>query len=448
MERVRATLQVIRALMDAGANVNDDVVFGYAAARARAYTFRYFDYDAPNADLLLEARIAQEMNKPAGDQGARTFAREMRRTFRDLGWVDAQGHLTVRGDALLHSPPGSHDEAAILSEGLLALELEPGPSHPVRVLLRLLAVAPSVDRRGLELALEATDDSDAEFARVRGLYEMTPADRTAALHAMGISDTTIANARKIFPALARAAGLVVENPPRYYALTPAGAAAIAAAPPVVPAMPPPPAAAPQAGGEPDAGGELAPPADPAVAPAGDAPATFVRRTLRATSAESIAEFFFRADGRTLTEDEQRAARQLLGGRTEAHQAMIRLLAGLFDADLGAFHEGSVDLLWIPHDAAAPFLLVEGKTIDGDAATQIRGAVGQVLFYEYFDVRPLDRGRGVRRCIAVSARVPDELIQYATEHEISLILVTDDGWLPLNSLANDLELTLGPPLAGA
>ena len=438
MGRVRATLQVVRELNDAGENVNDSGTFGYAAARARAYTFRYFDYDAPDADILLEARIAQELNKPADRQGALTFAREMRRTFRDLGWIDAQGHLTAQGEALLQSPPGSHDEAMILSEALLDLELD-GPSHPVRILLRLLHIAPSVDRHGLELALEAADDSEAEFTRVRALYEMTTADRTAALHAMAISNTTIANARKIFPSLARAAGLVVEDPPRHFRLTPAGAAAVAVAPAAAPAPPAPPGAVAEPVPAP------VPPGPPA---AGEAPAAVVRRTLRATSPETIAEFYFRADGRTLSDEEQRAARELLGTRTAAHQAMVRGLAAMFDATRGTFHEGSVDLLWVPHDGADPFLLVEGKTIDGDGPSQIRAAVGQVLFYEFFDVQPLDVTRPVRRCIAVSARVADELAEYATSHETSLILVTEEGWLPLNALAEDLELVLGPPMAGA
>lgn len=437
MGRVRATLQVVRELNDAGENVNDSGTFGYAAARARAYTFRYFDYDAPDADVLLEARIAQELNKPADSQGALTFAREMRRTFRDLGWIDAQGHLTAQGEALLQTPPGSHDEAMILSEALLELELD-GPSHPVRILLRLLSVAPSVDRHGLELALEAADDSEAEFARIRALYEMTTADRTDALHAMGVSDTTIANARKIFPSLARAAGLVVEDPPRHYRLSPAGAAAVAVAPP--PAAPAPPVAGIAAG--------LAPAPIPPPPAAVDAPAAVVRRTLRATSPESIAEFYFRADGRTLSEEEQRAARELLGTRTAAHQAMVRRLAGMFDATRGAFREGSVDLLWVPHDGGEPFLLVEGKTIDDDGPSQMRAAVGQVLFYEFFDVQPLDPTRAVRRCVALTARVADELVEYATSHEISLILVTEEGWLPLNALAEDLEFLLGPPMAGA
>ena len=66
----------------------------------------------------------------------------------------------------------------------------------MRILLRLLGVADSYARQGLELALEAVDDSDAEFERVRALYLLPTAQREAQL---GVGAATIANAKKIFP---------------------------------------------------------------------------------------------------------------------------------------------------------------------------------------------------------------------------------------------------------
>ena len=298
VERIRDTLRVIDGLNNAGLNVGDNAVFGYEAARQQAYTFSSINPNAANVAAQIAARIVAEQALPTDKQGALTYAREMRRTLRDFGWIDASNQLTAAGQGFLAAAPGSPVELQLLETALLDLELDPGPSHPVRILLRLLAVAPSTSRRGLELALEAADDSAAEHARVQALYLMPNAERTAALNAQGVSNTKIANAKKIFPPLAVAAGLVIRGAGNVYALSARGAAVVAgfAGAPVVPA--------PAGPAEPVPAGSAAP-AGPAVpAPAGPAapepeeppiPGAPSRKPLRPVAPEAIAATFEREE---------------------------------------------------------------------------------------------------------------------------------------------------------
>ena len=204
--RIRGTLAVIETLINAGRNVLDDGELGYACASAGVYTFSGLTSPTPAA---LNARIGTERTKPPGSQGARTFARELRRTLHDMGWLDASGKITPEGQALLASKPGSIEEQSLLVEGLLKISVSDstGTHHPVQTMLRLLATNPSLSREGLELALEPHNDSPAELNRVVKLYGQPRAARVAAL---GITEAQRANAVKIFPSLAVQAGLVVE----------------------------------------------------------------------------------------------------------------------------------------------------------------------------------------------------------------------------------------------
>ena len=326
----------------------------------------------------------------------------MRRTLQGFGWLDGEAALTEQGHVFLDSEPESVQEREVLCAALWDLTLDPGPSHPIRVLLRLLAVAESNARQGLELALEAADDGDAEFARVQHLYEMTPAARTAALHAIGVTDTQIANAKKIFPSLARAAGLVIEQPLHTYRLSDLGQAFVTAG----------------------FGGPPAPPAGEAMEPA--VVQVRARRMLRLVGPEMIARTVASGEGRVLSAAEQLAARAALAARSTRHNEVVRTLARRFDANAGEFLEGSVDLLWRPHDLTRPMVLNEVKTIDGDEDSQIRDAVGQLLFYRYFDVAPLDAQRAIRLVAAVDKPVSEELAAFLTDLDIALIVVTPNG----------------------
>src|SRR5919197_36850 len=72
-------------------------------------------------------------------------------------------------------------------------------SHPIRILLRLVADNEIVERQGAELALEARDDTHAEYRRISALVGLPEAERITQL---GTTEYQFANARKILPAFA------------------------------------------------------------------------------------------------------------------------------------------------------------------------------------------------------------------------------------------------------
>jgi hypothetical protein len=163
LRKLRATAETVRDLNAAGDDANDDGVLGYALARRHIYGFRGLDYTKTPAKVnaSVEARIAKDQQKESGSQGARTAAREMRRTLRYLGWLNDNGTLTPAGEALLDTAEGSDEERVLMQQAIASIAIadrDGRVSHPVQVLLKLIDEVELHSRGGMELALEAADD--------------------------------------------------------------------------------------------------------------------------------------------------------------------------------------------------------------------------------------------------------------------------------------------------
>ncbi len=414
LARIRQTLAVLRSLGAAGADVTDDGVLGYELARVGAYTFRGLDLSKGRPTQLLAARISQEKLKHASDQGARTNAREMRRTFLALGWLRVDGTLTVEGEQLLNSAAGSQEERILLADALWNLELSDSGgnvSHPVRVMLDLLNTAPSHHREGLELALEALDDSPGERKRARALYLL---DETQRGKALGVSRTVINNARKIFPALAKTAGLAVDDGHGNLTLSPDGHALMG---------------------------------DPAATPGSVSRAGMAasqRRTRRKVTSSTVARGMDAKPRRNLTNEEQQRAAELLAERTNRHQAVVRALAGLIESS-GTLYEDrfAFDLLWVSDNPSLPLILFEVKTVNGDAAEQCRRAVAQLSWYHFFEVSPDWPERAVREVAVFDAPLGGKQLQkYLESEDIASVHLQGSSFRPLSELGKDLPHLLG------
>lgn len=399
--RVRGTLDIVRELNDAGQNPHDDGVLGTAAVLRGVYEFRNMPFEQTSADAL-GARLEEERAKPSGNQGMRTFARELRRTLHDMGWIDHADRLTAEGEALLATEPGSAEERAMLADGLLHIEVpdETGTSHPVRVMLNLLAIAPSFHRQGLELALEAHDDSQAELGRLTTLYQMAPEERQTAL---GINDTKRANAVKVFPTLAKTAGLVDQDSNGNFVLAADGNLVLGI-------------------------------------PAGEVPQPIRARARVTTSigtrvtAQTIAARVPTSTPRFLTQAEQRRATARLSERTVKHQQLVK---DFFSYTLDGDSEGellehiySYDALWLP-TAAASCYLFEMKTVNNDADHQARAALGQLAYYDYFKVAPRWPDRTVIRCAVFDLDIGPELGAFLEDEGVAAIAFVDGQAIALN-----------------
>jgi hypothetical protein len=412
LRKLRATLEIERDLEDRGLDSTDDAVLGYELARRRVYGFRGLDYsgDGETIDRRVAERIEIERDKPAGTQGARTAAREMRRTLRYLGWLQADGTaLAPAGEALLATAEGSDEERILMQQaiGSIAVEDRDGHvSHPVQILLRLVEEVSLDSRSGMEVALEAVDDSVGEFQRVAAIAALSENDRINTLKAAGWTDPQLANAVKILPAFASQSDLMTTDGSGRFILTDAGRRAIGRA-------------------------------VTATRPVRSVTRRPTRR--RATSVATTdptqvgrSRGILDADRRALSPAEQAMAAQLLYERTEHHQALVRTIANR--SHQGKFYEdvASYDLL-IDLGDDADLILIEVKTVVGDAPVQIRTAVGQLLYYDYFFVKPSFPGRQVQELIVVDEAVSSELVGFLQKNAIGIVAYIDGEFNALNDL---------------
>lgn len=389
--RIRDTLAAI-ADMNAAGDLDPASSFdlGYALVRLRKIGFRGLPADATDAEL--EARIALEQQEDHGDQGPMTTARELRRTLRNLGWLDNDAALTPRGISLLATEPGSYNEQALLVEGLLNLEVtdrEENTHHPVMTLLRLLGIHESHQREGLELALAPLDDSREEFERVARLYDLSREERMAAL---GISQAQRNNAVKIFPRLAVTAGLVVEESGTY-SLSQDGWAIIGRQPRFA--------------------------------------AQVIRKrqgrrttTGKKVSGSTVAARKRSKPPRTLSPEEQARASARLNERTESHQELVKRVYSIIGDNRGDVFEDefSYDLLWLPTLPGHGAVLFEMKSItnETDAYARVRHAVGQLSYYEYFNVKPSVGSRKILQVAAFDDDIPKPLVEFLTHEGIGAL----------------------------
>src|ERR1019366_4680991 len=310
----------------------------------------------------------------------------------------------------------SWEERSLLSAALLGLTVtDPsGTSHPVHVMLTLLADEPSLHRDGLELALEARDDSPEEIARVRRLYRTPTTERHTAL---GAGRATIANAKKVFPTLAKTAGLVLENPPGLFRLSPDGLAAVGKTP------------------------------EDARRAVRQTRAVGAHKTGRLVSASTIArETGPSASPAPLTPEQQANSAALLAERTDKHQRLVGAMAGVVRADGKLFEDPfSYDMLFVPSDPSSPLTLFEMKSIHNDAAAQVRRAVGQLSFYHYFEVSPEWPERSVVEIAVFDTNVGANLAGYLASEDVAAIVV-NEGVRQINDIDPDLLNRLRVPLA--
>lgn len=213
LEKLHAALAACASLLEAGSNPLDDGELGYACARAGVYAFR--GLAEPSAGEI-ERRIAAEKQKKHANQGAETFAREVRRTLQLMGLLGIQDgvcSISPIGQRLLEFPAGSDDaecitlwKEAILRITLGATKDHPKPLRPAPVMLRIVQEFPDVEKRWLALGFEAGDESDTEYRRIRALIQT--GDFARAMRKIGASKYQPANAVKIIPALLEQVGLI------------------------------------------------------------------------------------------------------------------------------------------------------------------------------------------------------------------------------------------------
>ncbi|MBA7536126.1 hypothetical protein ES705_28388 [subsurface metagenome] len=131
-------------------------------------------------------------------------------------------------------------------------------------------------------------------------------------------------------------------------------------------------------------------------------------------------------GQTRTTEEQLHTAALLNERTNQHQELIRRIVSLL-RDSG--QAGEIRVSEDAFDIAATIpargevLLIEAKTIRNDALAQSRIALGQILFYEHFDIHNMAEGRTIRRIVAFDDEPGHQVRGFLDAYDTSCLVIS-------------------------
>ncbi len=374
LDRFTASLVVLGNLAAIGADLSDDGVVGDALARARVYTFR----GAAPGSSVSRLLVAEHRKRPAS-QGTRTMARELRKTFMPIGLlVNQQGTLSLTPDALrligLRSDPFGDEARVIWRRAFHALTLaddQGNVSRPYEIMLRLAGERPGIKKGLLGLALEAKDDSEAEFARLLRVV----GGGGSPWQAINVSRFQWDNSSKILPAVAQQLGeLELIKGDAYLGLSD----------PLVPR---------------EEHGR-----------SGSGAVRSRRRLYDPTRTRGRRGRGGKTSIRIHDPD-------LAGARYQEHEACLGAFSALIPSGFVCW-EADYDLLIA---AKKDILLVEVKTIREDASIQMRLGLGQLLYYEHFDVRPAWPQANIHRVLLADRALDPELTGYLDAHEVGVVM---------------------------
>lgn len=383
--RLVQALKTFGELIQGHSQITDDGIVGDALARSGAYTFR-------GNGRTIEERLPEEHEKAPGSQGARTCARDLRRLFvllgllRDsqaAGWMlsdDAQRLIDLQPDPL------GVEARAIWRTKLNGMQLEDvsGSSHPYRILLKLVGERPGIRSAYLGLCLEAADNSDEEFERIRKLAAID--DPGAMWDQLGITAHQARNSLKILPALARQVGDILESEGGYHIGQPA-----------------------------DASDQEPVQSAPSQPRQRRRPYDSNRQRERSVEEGALTTRAFDPDA--------------IGERWNAHERCLQQFSRLVPNEFEQY-EGDYDLLIVSDGCC---LLCEVKTLREDAARQIRAALGQVLYYEHIFVEPMYPDREILRLVITDGEPPPDLIALLERHNIGAAWLSEEGRAGASSL---------------
>lgn len=393
LSKLTDALRTFARLDASGADLSSDAVVGEAMARDGIYAFQ-------NKDLTIEQALAHEGTKDRSNRGTHTAARDLRRFLRLCGFLASDSstgtlHVTERGHALL----ASEDDATAHQHwrsAILALELEDNSgnvSHPYRILLRLVGDYPGLPTANTLLALEATDDSETEYAKVASYAYDDPVDVRDDL---GITAPSARNAVKILPAIARQLGDIhTDNnkvfPRKSLLGTEDGVIQSAATPQNI----------------------------------GKKPwglSTVV------TDANGIARMAAYTETAATAVDLSNAIKATQT-RTKLHQECVGSVAELLEAEGCKLYEHPFDCLAVQGDDLA--VLIEMKTLDGspgDERNQAQRALAQLAGYRYFNVpEAITQSARIVSVAAFSQPPSAPLVGFLRDNNIVVAAKIDNEW---------------------
>ena len=405
---------ILASRIDLGLPVDDD---SYGEALLQEGVIRYKG-DESVSDFLSRIRL-----KSPSNQSHRTTARGLKEIFelaQLTSTTEDEIEVTGLGNPLVESLELG-DDAAIkeawrpIVRGIQAINDAGTLSHPYQILLRLLAARPGTPRSLCPLVLEALDDSDEEFQRIVALRDRS--DEDAVRQELGVTKANWDNAKKILPSIAEQLGDAQRQGDGLYI-----AETVSVSP---------------------SGNSDNAPVDHAT-------------SLRQVTAVTIAASRAPSDSDELLDlgsDPETELVSLAGAiakraeRSHRHNTLVQKFAASLPSPAGLW-EGDIDCL---AELETVVLLAEAKTLDGtnaDEVRQVRHAVGQLLYYEYFslpqEVRVrLEDEKNLIKIALFEAKPSDDHIEWMHSLGIEPIWWLDSGFMGTNSTRDRLAALLVP-----
>lgn len=367
--------------------------FSDALVRNGVYAFRNL------GNQTIEERLAEEHQKPVQNQGARTCARDLTRFLTLAGFIGRNGELTDSGQVLHVALKESADDTVFAAwrAALRSIELpseQPQAvdtvSHPYTIMLKLLGFYPGIQRKKLALAFAADDDSEEEFARI---CNIVLDDEQWEKWSKTVRKTAIDNAVKILPSLAKDVGdwnpqkrivyheyCKLDNSGNTHRPTPAKRTAC----------------------------------DIASIPIFSTAELELPRSCSKNPSDTIA---------------------LQQKRTQAHHELVKTVAKELEAAGYEFYENPMDCLAIKQDS--PALLFEMKTIlkdHSDEMTQVRLALAQLFYYEFFDLTS-DAITPARKIAVFDRKISNRHIEFLNSYGCQVCWLTESGMVGLDDCLN-------------
>jgi hypothetical protein len=281
-------------------------------------------------------------------------------------------------------------------------------SHPMRILLRLLFDRGPLARINLALALEARDDSAAEYERILSLLPIRDAIQRGELH---VSHSMLDNAVKILPAFALQLGMALDRGDDLLIITEIGEALLRLNY--------------QAGD---------------VAVRLELGARVPRRVARPGRAVEPRDRIVPqvANFAGLSLSEQIDAIRLQMERTARHEVVVQKVVAAFQGDFAVLEDrNSYDVLLVPHDQGNSYMLLEVKTLDLDEITQTNRAVGQLLWYLWQYVSLAYPNVEIRLGVVFDRRPSNEVSSYLENLSIACIYCEELRFEACNDAAREL-----------
>lgn len=382
-------LQVIHEMNNSRVDVTDDGLLGDLLARSGVYRFR--NRDGKSIDELLIIEHA----KPRGQRGSRTCARDLRRLYSLLGFLDDKNELSVDAKKVvdMKDSPLNDESLAIWRKTLDQLEMsdDSGSSHPYRILLELVKCNPGITGAKLGLCLEAKDDSHEEFRRISELASRTSA--RSLWEEIGVSNSMVKNAIKILPSLAKQLGDILETDGDYHLaveyMTDSGSDS-----------------------------EFLPPS----------PKELHNRKRKYSRGSRVRSATSEGDDRThwtRTFDPDKT-----GERSNEHEKLLDRLSERVSGGLSQF-EDQYDLTIVGPNKV---LLIEAKTIRDDEIRQLRAGFSQLAYYEFFLVQPMYPDEEIGKLILTDKKPSEDLIQFLEHYGVGTVWIPTEGTAECSQLA--------------